>query len=149
MSMELEINKSEQKEFLRPSITTDIVVQYRGKLLLITRKNEPFKNHWALPGGYLEVYKETIEQAASRELKEETSLDVDPRDLNLLGVYSSPFRDPRGHVVSVAFFTKTEVGLLKANDDAKGLSLFAIDEIPKKLAFDHQQIIEDYLRRIK
>ncbi|MDD5617170.1 MAG: NUDIX hydrolase [Candidatus Methanoperedens sp.] len=121
-----------------PLLTVDTVIIYQGKIVLIRRKNPPFQDHFALPGGFVEVG-ETVEEAAVREAKEETGLDV--RLLKLLGVYSDPLRDSRGHTVSVCFLALGS-GNLKAGSDAKDTGLFGIDEIPE-LAFDHNKIIED------
>jgi len=127
----------------RPSLTVDALVMLENKLLLVRRKHDPFKDMWALPGGFVE--KECIEDALRRELMEETSLAA--KDLVLIGVYSALGRDPRGHVVSVAYEAKAE-GTPKAGDDAKELGLFSLDSLPP-LAFDHKMIIEDYLSRKK
>src|SRR5512139_1202444 len=93
-----------------PLLTVDTVIVYDGKLVLIRRKNPPFQGHFALPGGFVELG-ETVETAAVREAKEETGLDVEL--IRLLGVYSEPSRDPRGHTVSVIFLAMGE-GNLKA-----------------------------------
>ena len=121
-----------------PLLTVDTVIIFKGKIVLIKRKNPPFKDHFALPGGFVEVG-ETVEVAAVREAKEETGLEV--KLLKLLGVYSDPSRDPRGHTVSVCFLGEGS-GNLKAGSDARDTGLFGIDEIPE-LAFDHNKIIED------
>lgn len=121
-----------------PLLTVDIVIIYQGKLVLVKRKNPPFQDRFALPGGFVEVG-ETVETAAVREAMEETGLEV--RLLKLLGVYSDPSRDPRGHTVSVCFLALGS-GNLKAGSDAKDAGLFGIDEIPE-LAFDHNKIIEN------
>jgi len=121
-----------------PLLTVDTVIIYHGKIVLIRRKNPPYQDHFAIPGGFVEVG-ETVETAAVREAKEETGLDV--RLIKLLGVYSDPSRDPRGHTVSVCFLALGS-GNLKAGSDAKDTGLFGIDEIPE-LAFDHNKIIED------
>ena len=121
-----------------PLLTVDTVIIYHGKIVLIRRKNPPYQDHFAIPGGFVEVG-ETVETAAVREAKEETGLDV--RLMKLLGVYSDPTRDPRGHTVSVCFLALGS-GNLKAGSDAKDTGLFGIDEIPE-LAFDHNKIIED------
>ncbi len=123
---------------ITPLLTVDTVIIFQGKIVLIRRKNPPFQDHFAIPGGFVEVG-ETVETAAVREAKEETGLDV--RLLKLLGVYSDPSRDPRGHTVSVCFLARGS-GNLKAGSDAKDTGLFGIDEIPE-LAFDHNKIIED------
>ncbi len=120
-----------------PLLTVDIVILYQGKVVLIRRKNPPFQGCFALPGGFVEVG-ERVEEAAVREAKEETGLDVEL--LKLLGVYSDPTRDPRGHTVSIVFLGMGR-GPLKAGSDAKDISLFKLDEIPR-LSFDHNRIIE-------
>ena len=120
-----------------PLLTVDTVIIYHGKIVLIRRKNPPYQDHFAIPGGFVEVG-ETVETAAVREAKEETGLEV--RIMKLLGVYSDPSRDPRGHTVSVCFLALGS-GNLKAGSDAKDTGLFGIDEIPE-LAFDHNKIIE-------
>lgn len=123
-------------------LTVDGVILYKGGVVLIKRKNEPFKDHYALPGGFVE-YGETVEEALKREMKEETGLDV--RILRLVGVYSDPNRDPRGHTVSVAFLCLGE-GELKAGDDAKEVHVVPIEEAGKlPLAFDHAKILRDAL----
>lgn len=123
-------------------LTVDGVILYKGGVVLIKRKNEPFKDHYALPGGFVE-YGETVEEALKREMKEETDLDV--RILRLVGVYSDPNRDPRGHTVSVAFLCLGE-GELKAGDDAKEVHVVPIEEAGKlPLAFDHAKILRDAL----
>jgi len=126
-----------------PSLTVDIIMKRKdNSVILIRRKKEPFKEHWALPGGFLE-YGETAEHAAIREMKEETGLDIEI--IKLVGVYSDPSRDPRGHVISIAFLAKEVGGDLTASDDAKAVKVFKITEIPKNLAFDHAKIIKDAL----
>ena len=126
-----------------PLLTVDTVIIYHGKIVLIRRKNPPYQDHFAIPGGFVEVG-ETVETAAVREAKEETGLEV--RIMKLLGVYSDPSRDPRGHTVSVCFLALGS-GNLKAGSDAKDTGLFGIDEIPE-LAFDHNKIIENARRDI-
>ncbi len=121
-----------------PLLTVDALILFEGKLVLIRRKNPPFKDQFALPGGFVEVG-ETVETAAAREAKEETGLDI--KIVKLLGVYSDPLRDPRGHTVSVCFLAKGK-GNLKAGSDAKDTGLFSLNELPE-LAFDHKKIIED------
>ena len=89
--------------------------------ILIKRKNEPFKDHWALPGGFVE-YGESVETAAMREAKEETSIDV--KLIDLVGVYSKPDRDQRGHTVTVAFTAKGDLSKMNADSDAKEINIF-------------------------
>jgi 8-oxo-dGTP diphosphatase len=123
---------------ITPLLTVDALIIFEGKLVHIKRKNPPFKDRFALPGGFVEVG-ETVEEAAVREAKEETGLEIEL--VKLLGVYSEPSRDPRGHTVSVCFLARGR-GKLKAGSDAKDIGLFGLNEIPE-LAFDHNKIIEN------
>ncbi len=130
-----------------PYLATDVIVRlwegdtFKG-IVLIERKNPPIGI--AIPGGFVEVG-ERVEDAAVREIKEETGLDVTLKEL--LGVYSDPDRDPRFHVVSVVFVGDAE-GEPKASSDAKRVHVFKLEEIPfDKLVFDHQRIIKDFLHR--
>jgi len=133
-------------ELRTPYLATDVIVRlwsgerFRG-IVLVERRNPPVG--LALPGGFVEVG-ESVEDAAVREIKEETGLDV--RLSHLLGVYSDPRRDPRFHVVSVVFVGDAE-GEPKAGSDAKGVRIFSLKDIPlEKLVFDHRRIILDFLR---
>lgn len=121
-----------------PFLTVDALIIYERKLVLIRRLNPPFENQFALPGGFVEIG-ETVEIATVREAKEETGLDIEL--VRLLGVYSDPSRDPRGHTVTVCYLARG-FGKLKAGSDAKDIRLFGFNEIPK-LAFDHNKIIEN------
>ena len=123
-----------------PRVTTDCVVSDdTGRIALIRRRNDPFKNSYALPGGFVDAG-ETVESACIREVKEETGLDVS--DLRLIGVYSEPRRDPRGHVISIAFAARADLSRLKAGDDAAAAEAVG-DWRALSLAFDHRKIIED------
>ncbi len=125
------------------SVTVDaIVTNERGQILLIKRKNQPYQDHWALPGGYLDQ-NETIIQGALRELKEETGLSAD--NAELLGFYDNPKRDPKQNV-SFVYMVHQFTGTPKAGDDAKGAKFFGLDSLPDNIAFDHRQIIADYLK---
>lgn len=132
------------ENFENPASTVDMIVPYDKGIVLIRRKHPPFQGCWALPGGYLECGKETLEEAAIRELREETSLIAEVSDLNLIGVYSSPTRDPRGHVISHVYEVERVKGELKAMDDAAEIEVFK--ELPVNLAFDHRKIIENYMK---
>ena len=127
-------------EYKIPSLTADIFI-YNDELnfILIKRKNEPFKDCWALPGGFVE-YGETVENAAIREAKEETSIDVELE--SLVNVYSKPDRDPRGHTVTVVYTAKGDFNTKKADSDAKDIGIFSKDELDTlEIAFDHKKII--------
>lgn len=131
-----------------PSLTTDIFIfDDDFNFILIKRKNDPYKDCWALPGGFVE-YGESVETAAVREAKEETSIDVELIDL--VNVYSAPDRDPRGHTVTVAYTAKGNLTTKKADSDAKEIAIFSYDEISEiDIAFDHGQIIKDCLKKAK
>jgi 8-oxo-dGTP diphosphatase len=123
-----------------PSLVVDcIVFDPGGRLLLIRRKHPPFRGQYALPGGYVE-YAETTEEAAARELAEETGLVA--TNVSLLGVYSDPHRDPRGHMVSIAYRIAVAGYDLRAGDDAADAA-FVADWEDLDLAFDHRKIVED------
>ena len=122
-------------------ITVDAVIEREGKILLIKRKNEPFKGAWAFPGGFVE-YNESTEDAVIREVKEEASLDIAIK--SILGVYSKPGRDPRGHVISICYVA-TASGDEKGGSDASEARFFRREEIKNlNLAFDHGNILKDY-----
>jgi 8-oxo-dGTP diphosphatase len=125
-----------------PLISADTIIEYKNGIVIIERLNEP--RGFALPGGFIEIG-EKVEDAARREAKEETGLDVKIK--GFLGVYSEPKRDPRGHVVTLVFVGEADsTQELKAGDDAKRALVFEPDKIPfDKLVFDHSQIIKDYL----
>lgn len=135
-------------EYPRPMLTADCVVTRDNKVLLVRRGNEPFRDCWALPGGFMEM-DETIEHCAVRELQEETALQVAESDLRLIGVYSAPGRDPRGRTVTAAYLVVdsrwSAVGDAEAGDDAAEARWWPLTMLPP-LAFDHAQIIDDALR---
>jgi len=127
-----------------PALTVDCVVfDAAGRLLLIKRGHAPFKGRYALPGGFVD-FGETVEAAALRELREETGLKG--RILAQVGVYSDPKRDPRGHSVSVAFLVETK-GAPKGGDDAASAE-FVEGWKKLKLAFDHDKIVKDAVKRL-
>ena len=134
--------KKQRKIKKYPKITVDAIILFnKGSVVLIKRKNPPYKDYWAIPGGFVELG-ETIENAVLREAKEETSLDIEI--IKTLNIYSDPNRDPRGHIITVAFICKTIGGTLKANSDAKDIKVFNKDSIKKiNLAFDHKKILKD------
>ena len=130
-----------------PSLTADIFIfDDEFNFILIKRGNDPYKDCWALPGGFVE-YGESVETAAIREAKEETSIDVEL--VNLVNVYSKPDRDPRGHTVTVAYTARGDFSSKRADSDAKDIGIFSKDEIDEiDIAFDHRQIIEDCLNKV-
>ena len=130
-------------EYKNPKLTVDGVIIDKNRILLIKRKNEPFKDKWALPGGFVE-YGEKVEDAAVREVFEETGLKT--KIMDLVGIYSDPNRDPRGHIVSAVFLLKKLDGDLKGGDDAADAKFFDLDQLPE-LSFDHDLVIKDVLRR--
>ena len=128
-------------KYKNPALTVDTIIIEDNKVILIKRLNNPFKDHWAIPGGVVE-YGEKVEDAAVREAKEETGLDIELT--KLVGVYSDPDRDPRGHTVTVAFLSKIIGGTLKSDSDAKDAKFIDISELKNmKLAFDHNEILKD------
>lgn len=124
------------------TLTVDpIVVTDDGKVVLVKRSFDPYKDHWALPGGIVE-YGETVEDAVVREAKEETGFYI--KIEKLVGVYSDPKRDPRGHFVSVCFLSKIVGGELTISEETKEVKLFSRDELKSlKFAFDHEKILRD------
>jgi len=126
--------------YQNPVPAVDLIIEIEGQgWVLIERRNPP--PGWALPGGFVEVG-ESLEQAAVREAREETCLEVE-----LLGqfhTYSDPARDPRMHCISTVFVARAE-GTPKAEDDAQSVAVFPKDRLPEVMAFDHRKILEDYL----
>lgn len=130
------MSKQERKN---PLPTIDIIIEIAGRgIVLIERKNPP--HGWALPGGFVD-YGESLEHAAVREAKEETSLDV--KLVEQFHSYSDPGRDPRHHTISTVFIATAE-GAPKGEDDAKEARLFTENDLPRSIVFDHPQILRDY-----
>jgi ADP-ribose pyrophosphatase YjhB (NUDIX family) len=132
---------------LNPLPTVDVIIEVESsqhglRVVFIERRNEP--HGWALPGGFVD-YGETVEEAAIREAREETSLDVELRAL--LGVYSAPDRDPRHHTISIVFVGRAQ-GEPVAADDARRVVLADPRDPPRPLAFDHDKIVRDYVKWI-
>lgn len=129
-----------------PTVDVAVVVPPKGDeapgVVLVERANPP--HGWALPGGFID-WGETCEAAAVRELAEETGLRVTLVDM--LGVYSDPERDPRGHTMSVVYVGIADMSELKAGDDAASAQVFSLDDLPQ-LAFDHAKILADLSRRL-
>jgi len=126
-----------------PLLAADIIIRYLDGIVLIERKNPP--PGWALPGGFVEVG-ESVEDAAIREAKEETSLDV--ALIEQFHVYSTPGRDPRFHTASIIFIG-VGTGTLRGEDDAKEARVFTQGRLPEAIAFDHRKIISDYFEYVK
>ncbi len=127
-----------------PALAADIIIElidYPGRpIVLIERAFPPYG--WAIPGGFVDVG-EMVELAAVREAKEEVSLDV--KLIALLGIYSDPSRDTRGHTVTACYVAEASDKPIAA-DDALNCQIFNVDALPELLAFDHAQVLKDYLR---
>jgi len=137
-------------EYPRPAVTADVAVLRLLELpeiLLIQRKDPPFQGLWALPGGFMDM-EETLEEAARRELMEETGIVAG--ELIRFDTYDRPGRDPRGRTITQVFVMiwKPEMGMPKAGSDAASLQWFGLNELPE-LAFDHKEIVADVIRMIK
>jgi 8-oxo-dGTP diphosphatase len=132
-------------DYPKPALTADTVIFTDSEppaLLLIQRANDPFAGQWALPGGFVDEQERT-RSAATRELKEETGLEV--HDLDLVGIYDTPRRDPRGWTVSATYWGVVPDGTeVTGSDDAGDARWFPIDRLPT-LAFDHDEIVRDAL----
>ncbi len=127
------------EKYRNPLPTVDIIIELAGgAIVLIERKNPP--HGWALPGGFVD-YGESIENAARREAKEETSLDV--KLTEQFYAYSDPARDARHHTISTVFIASA-AGTPSGADDAKSARPFGENNLPKPLVFDHAQILRDY-----
>jgi len=129
-------------EHRNPVPTVDLIIEMHGPgngIVLVERKNPP--PGWALPGGFVE-YGETLEQAAVREAREETALDVVL--MRQFHAYSDPARDPRGHTITTVFIASAE-GTPKAHDDARAVVVLPAEEVRLPLAFDHRRILDDYI----
>ncbi len=126
-----------------PIPTVDIIIEIESKgIVLIKRKNPPYG--WAIPGGFVD-YGENLEEAAMREAKEETNLDV--KLIRQFHTYSDPKRDPRHHSISTVYIAKAK-GIPKAKDDALEIGIFNESNLPDEMAFDHLSILNDYFKSI-
>lgn len=136
-------------KYPHPAVTADCVVFNkkgdRISVLLIKRSNEPYKDYWAFPGGFINM-DESAEEAALRELKEETGLEV--FGIEQLKAYSNPDRDPRERVITIVFIAESKIKEVRGGDDAKEAEWFEISNLPP-LAFDHERILKDVLEKIR
>lgn len=136
-------------KYPHPSVTTDCVIfGFDGEklnVLLVKRGGEPYKDWWAFPGGFVRI-DESAEDGALRELKEETQLSAGY--VEQLHTYSSPDRDPRERVITIAYLALVKIADVKGGDDAAEAQWFSIDKIPH-LAFDHDVILRDALTRLR
>ena len=134
--------KNRIEVYQNPIPTVDIIIEIEPKgIVLIKRKNPPYG--WAIPGGFVD-YGETLEEAAMREAKEETNLDV--KLIRQFHTYSDPKRDPRHHSISTVYIAKAK-GDPKAKDDALEIGIFNESNLPDEIAFDHRSILSDYFKR--
>jgi len=129
---------------ITPQLAADAIIELIDRpgrpIVLIERRHSPYG--WAIPGGFVDIG-ETLECAAAREAREETGLEV--RLKVLLGIYSDPRRDPRGHTVTAVYVAEA-TGAPQAADDAKNLCVVTLDSLPTSLAFDHELVLDDYRR---
>jgi ADP-ribose pyrophosphatase YjhB (NUDIX family) len=131
----------QDKTFKNPIPTIDIIIEVKEGIVLIKRKNPPFG--WALPGGFVD-YGESLEDAAKREAKEETSLDI--KLIRQFHTYSDPDRDERFHTISTVYIARAQ-GEPKAADDANEIGVFNKDNLPSPIVFDHAKILDDYFKK--
>jgi len=127
-----------------PLLAVDAVILFGKGIVLIKRQNPPYQGCYALPGGFVEAG-EGGEEAVLREAREETGLEIEL--LGLVGAYSDPGRDPRGHVVSLCYLAR-DAGELRSGSDARSAEVFSLQALPA-IAFDHRQMIGDALRLLE
>lgn len=128
-----------KERWKRPGLTVDVIIVGKdGSFVLVKRKWGPYRGFWAVVGGFVR-YGEKVEDAAVREAREETGLDV--KLARIVGVYSDPDRDPRGHVVSICFLAEEIGDELKITEETLEARRFT--KIPEKMAFDHRKILKD------
>ena len=133
--------QNEIEVFSNPAPTVDIIIEIDSNgIVLIKRKNPPYG--WAIPGGFVD-YGESLEEAALREAKEETNLDV--KLMKQFHTYSDPRRDPRYHTISTVYIAKAN-GIPQAMDDAIEIRIFSESNLPDEIAFDHRSILNDYFK---
>ncbi|HEC97788.1 MAG TPA: NUDIX hydrolase [Nitrospirae bacterium] len=128
-------------EYRNPLPTVDLIIEYNSGIILIKRGNPPYG--WALPGGFVD-YGESLEAAAVREAREETGLEVDL--VRQFHAYSEPERDSRFHTITIVYIARAK-GTPRAGDDAADVGVFARDNLPEDIAFDHRDILMDYFEK--
>lgn len=139
-------------KYERPSVTVDVVIfslrSGRLHVLMVQRKHWPYADHWAIPGGFVNM-DESLETAARRELMEETG--VYDLYMEQLYTFGEPGRDPRTRVISVAYFAliRSEEQTLQVSDESNDVRWFPVDELPSPLAFDHDKILRFALDRLR
>ena len=139
MSLYVELLRHASQLLRKTFITVDLIIKRPdGSIVLVKRAFDPYKGHWALPGGFLE-HGHTVEETALREAREETGLEIAIE--RVVGVYSDPQRDPRGQIISVCLMAREVGGALKAGSDAEEVR--SLKELPVELAFDHKTMLGD------
>jgi 8-oxo-dGTP diphosphatase len=151
--MEEPAQNYDPSRYERPSVTVDVVIftlrQRELHVLLVQRRRWPYEGYWALPGGFIEM-NESLEESARRELEEETGV----RDVYLEQLYTfgAPGRDPRTRVISVAYFALVRADvheIRRSVEETTDVRWFPVHELPDKLAFDHDQILNNALARLR
>lgn len=152
-----DVSNYDDTAYKKPSVTVDMaictIMDNELKVLLIKRKYPPFRDHWAIPGGFVDIDREeSLDETAMRELKEETH--VENVYLEQLKTYGDPGRDPRTRVITVSYFALLpeefiDMDKVQADDDAKEYQWFALTNLPEDMAFDHRVILFDLLVRIQ
>lgn len=132
------------KKLKSPILTVDGIFLEHGKILLVKQNKYPFFGSWVMPGGHVE-YGETVEKAIKREMKEEVGVSVKIK--KLFGVYSDPKRDPRYHTASVVYLLERRKGKIRLSKEASEFKYFSLNDLPKKIGFDHRKIL-DNLRKL-
>lgn len=127
----------------RHRVAADTIIEKDGRVALVKRGQEPFQGMWVLPGGHVETG-EQVREAAVREAREETGLEIEVEELH--GIYDEPGRDPRGPVITVVYVCSTEKEELEADTDADEARWFSLDELPEEMGFDHRDILEQYTK---
>ena len=128
-----------------PILTADGILLEKGMVLLVKRKIPPYSGSWVIPGGHVD-YGETTEKGIKREIKEELGIPVKIK--RLFGVYSDPKRDPRYHTVSAVYLVEKIKGKIKLNEEASEFKFFSLNNLPKKIGFDHRKVLNDLKRSL-